>query len=167
MMEVLDNETLLFCSESSIRYCSMPFPMSTNENDFVELPMHKLLDLEDNGVKMSLAAVDPSTSTICVASGKLVRFGSIQEKENNNLKDRVSWRELLLEKKITSLACSADILITGESSGRIHVFFGMQEFVKQNLKPTGAILAWHQSPVTSLQISTNGIPSLLSFLGLD
>jgi hypothetical protein len=171
MMEVLNNETLLFRLSSSIQYCSMPFPTSKNKEEIIKLPLHMLLNLKDHGAKTSCAAVDPSTSTICVASGKLVQFGSVQdkgdqEKEDDNLTDRVSWRELRLEDNIISLACSADILVTGEISGRIHVFFGMQEFVKRNLKPTETVLTWHQSPVTSLQISANGTP-LLSSLFLD
>src|SRR2546421_11132468 len=36
MMEVLNNETLLFRSSSSIQYCSMPFPTSKNKQEIIK-----------------------------------------------------------------------------------------------------------------------------------
>ena len=151
---MLDNSTLLFLSTSSLRYCSLPFPTSTKE-EIIKLPIHELLDLKQDELEDSIIAVDPSTPTVCVASGKIIRFGTVQEKKGDNLMDRVSWRELVLDTEIVSLACHGDTLVIGEESGRIRVLFGMSDG-KGDIKPTETGISWHQSPVTSLQISTNG-----------
>jgi hypothetical protein len=151
---VLDNSTLLLLSTSSLRYCSLPFPTSTKE-EIIKLPIHELLDLGQDQVETSLLAVDSSTSTVCVASGRVIQFGTVQAK-GDNLNDRVSWRELAVDMEVVSLACSGDILVVGEKSGIIRVFFGTGS-EKGDLKPTETVINWHQSPVASLQITTNGI----------
>lgn len=157
---MLDNSTLLLLSNSSLRYCSLPFPTSTRE-EIIKLPIHELLDLKQDELDDSLIAVDPSTSTLCVASGKVIRFGTVQVKKGDNLMNRVSWRELVLDAEIVSLACSGDTLVLGEESGRIRVLFGMAD-AKGDIQPTETIITWHQSPVVSIQISTNGIPSFIT-----
>lgn len=161
MVTVLDNSTLLLLSKSSLRYCSLPFPTSSKE-EIIKLPVHELLDLGQDQPEKSLLAVDTGTTTVCLASGKTIRFGTLQEK-GNNLKDRVSWRDLVIDTEVVSLACSSDILVIGETSGRIRVFFGMGS-ENGDIKPTETITSWHQSPVTALQITTNGTKPLFSFI---
>src|SRR5579859_8203376 len=158
MVTVLDNSTLLLLSTSSLRYCTLPLPTSTKE-EIIKLPIHELLDLKQDELEDSLIAVDPSASTVCVASGKVIRYGTVQEKKGDNLMDRVSWQELVLDTEIVSLACHRDTLVIGEESGGIRVLFGMADG-KGDIKPTETVISWHQSPVTSLQVSTNGIPLL-------
>lgn len=150
----VENSALLLLSATHLLVCTFPFPSHTHGYS-TKIQSHAILDLS-SGPTDHLIAVDIVASSICVASGNKIWISIDRANETNFSQAQFSWKQLVNPNQVTAIACFGDTVAVGEQSGSIRIYFEVSGSSKTGQLPNGSLISWHQSPVSSLQISNNG-----------
>ena len=111
-----------------------------------------------------LIAVDNGTASVCFALGNQIWIARDRTDDSNFSQCQFTWKKFTIASQITSIACFGDILAIGEQTGCIRIYVDAVGSRWTDQLPIGTVINWHQSPVTLLEISNNGIiPLLLNF----
>jgi hypothetical protein len=111
-----------------------------------------------------LIAVDSGSASVCFSFGNRVWIARDGANDNNFSQCKFAWKQFTIASQITSIACFGDTLAIGEQSGYIRIYIDAIGSRWINELPSGTVINWHQSPVTLLEISNNGIIPLLIIL---
>jgi hypothetical protein len=153
-----DDSSLLVLTESKLLSCSLPLPLLAQESS--PPTFQELLQLAPNKKSDHKMAIDRITSSVMVISGKVLHVGTLRKKDPTALELPFSWMEMAIQNDIASIASHGGTVALGEVSGDIHLYFDLIESLKKNQVPTDSLVKWHQSPITSLNLSFNGISFL-------
>lgn len=141
-------------SATQLLACTWPLSSQRHESPR-QIETKSVLELDSSHTN-HLISVDITASTICIASGNKIRISIDRDNGTSHAQSQFAWREFTNPKQVTSIACHGDIVAVGEQSGTIRIYFDITHSQKTGHLPTGTRINWHQSPVSSLQISNNG-----------
>lgn len=138
--------------------------LTTSNGTVLECISNEVLDLASGRNAENLIAVDTTSSTVCVAVETKVYVALDETIGTSFSQNRVIWKTLSLPNKITSITCTVDTVIVGEQSGVVRLYFDVIKSLHSNCLPAETNINWHQSPLTTLQLSRNGTSFFLDLL---
>lgn len=179
---------MLLLSRTQLLACALPLPSHT-PGTVTQIRAQPVLDLgsvdsnkinrneldangtDANGKKGKrvndndhLIALDNGSASVCFALGNQIWIARDRVNDNNFSQCQFSWKKITITSQITSIACFGDTFAIGEQTGYIRIYVDAIGSLQTNQLPTGTVINWHQSPVTLLEISNNGISPLLVVL---
>jgi len=144
--------TLLLLTSTKLYTCHL----TQSNGTALQCISHQVLDLAAGHDSKPSIAVDTTSSTICVAADQKVYFALDETRGTSISQGRVTWKTLDLPNRITSIACAMETIVVGEQSGVIRLYFDVFKSIDSDRLPAEALISWHQSPLSTLQLSRNG-----------
>jgi hypothetical protein len=136
--------------------CSLPIPTAKGDDELVQLPLSLVRELGSGYVTGAQIVVDSSCLIICVSAGRSIQVGICGKEDSKLSLEAMSWQEMVLDNKVMCLTCQGATVAAGDSTGIIHLYFDVKTSMMNGKLPTASLVTWHQSPVTSVQLSLNG-----------
>lgn len=144
-------------SATKLLTCSLPL-FDQRQGYPIPVQTQSVLEL-DSGHANHLIAADFVASTICVASGSNFWISTDRTKDSDFSLSKFVWKHFTTPNPVTSVACFGETLALGEQSGKVRIYFDVIKAGQTGRLPPETVINWHQSPISSLQISNNGIQS--------
>jgi hypothetical protein len=154
---------LLFLASSKLLSCPLPVPTAKSDDESVQLPLKLVREFSSVYVTGAQMVVDSACSMICVTAGKSIQVGICSNEDSKLSLEAASWQEMVLDSNVMCITCQGDTIAAGDSTGVIHLYFDVKTSMMNGKSPTASLVTWHQSPVTSVQLSLNGSLSLYIF----
>lgn len=154
-LAIFDDTSLLILTDTNLLFCKLPLPLLSQETS--QPSIHEILKLEADGRNKTHISVDPTAPSVAVSRGKVLYVGTPRKSDMQAPELEFGWKEMTLQNDVASVACHGGTVALGEESGDIRLYFDVMESLKNGRMPTESLMRWHQSPITALQLSVNGI----------
>ena len=144
--------TLLLLTSAKLYTCHV----TQSNGTALQCVTHQILEFAAGHDSKPFIAVDTTSSTVCIAANSKVYVALDETRSTSFSQDRVTWKTMNLPNRITSIACTMETVVVGEQSGVIRLYFDVFKSIDSSQLPAEALISWHQSPLSSLQLSRNG-----------